>query len=328
MHRSSRHHDSSLPLPGIEDLRETGRFASEGTHVGPTAGRPRKKDGRLGVRAQPAGRECEAPRSLEPKPFLKWAGGKRQLLPELLARVPEQYRTFYEPFLGGGALFFALRPARAVLSDSNLRLVRTYRAIRDRVEDVIALLRTYPYEREFFYRFRGQTPDQADDAAVAAWMLYLNRAGYNGLYRVNSKNEFNVPFGRYTNPNLCDAENLRRCSAALQGVEVRVDDFANVLGRAVRGDFVYFDPPYAPLNTTSSFTSYTHHGFGRAEQERLRNLALELKARKVQVLLSNSSAPLIRELYAEGFEVEEVLATRNLNSKAERRGKLVELVIR
>jgi DNA adenine methylase len=266
--------------------------------------------------------------TVQPKPFLKWAGGKRQLLPELLARVPARFGTFHEPFIGGGALFFALRPVRAVLSDSNARLIRTYQAIRDRVDDVIALLETYPYDRDFYYEFRASTPDQDPDHVLAAWMLYLNRAGYNGLYRVNSKNQFNVPFGRYTNPTLCDAENLRACSAALQGVELRTEGFEAVLQRVAGGDFVYFDPPYAPLNVTSSFTSYTRDGFGRREQELLRSVARELKRRRVHVMLSNSSAKLIRDLYSRDFMMEEVLAARNVNSKADRRGKLVELIIR
>ncbi|MFC1642446.1 DNA adenine methylase [Myxococcota bacterium] len=264
----------------------------------------------------------------ESRPFLKWVGGKRQLLPELSARVPERYGTFHEPFVGGGALFFAVRPAQAVLSDLNHRLVRTYKAIRDRVEDVIALLETYPYESDFYYDFRRKLPDAREDHWLAAWMIYLNRAGYNGLYRVNSRNEFNVPFGRHTAPTICDAENLRACSAALRGVELRCEGFEGVLRRAVPGDFVYFDPPYAPLSETSYFTSYTQGGFGPTEQAKLRDVALELKGRQVQILLSNSSAPLIRALYAQGFRLEEVLAARNVNSKAERRGKLVELVIR
>jgi DNA adenine methylase len=235
--------------------------------------------------------------------------------------------VFHEPFVGGGALFFALRPERAVLSDSNERLIRTYRAIRDRVGDVIALLAEYPYEHEFYYEIRQTCPDQQEDHAVAAWMIYLNHAGFNGLYRVNSKNQFNVPFGRYVNPTICDARNLRACSRALQGVELRIEDFAAVLERAAPGDFVYFDPPYAPLTSTSYFTSYTMGGFGPEQQKRLRDVARELKAKGVHVLLSNSSAPLIRELYGKGFSVHEVLAARHVNSKADRRGKLVELVI-
>ncbi len=265
---------------------------------------------------------------VEPKPFLKWAGGKRQLLPELLARVPREYGVFHEPFVGGGALFFALRPRRAVLSDSNARLVRTYRAIRDRVDQVIGHLRKYPYDADFYYDLRRLRPDDEQDHVLAAWMIYLNRAGYNGLYRVNARDEFNVPFGRYTNPTLCDAANLRACSRALQNVELRIEDFRGVSERAEPGDFVYFDPPYAPLNPTSSFTSYTRDGFGLAEQASLRDLAWRLKQRGVHVLLSNSSASPIRELYGDRFVVEEVLARRNVNSKASRRGKLVELVIR
>jgi DNA adenine methylase len=261
------------------------------------------------------------------RPFIKWAGGKRQILRELVQRVPK-FKTYHEPFLGGGALFFALRPAKAVLADNNLRLVRAWRGVRDDVETVIALLQTYPHDREFFLELRERPIDQATDPEVAAWFIYLNKTGYNGLYRVNSRNVFNVPFGRYSNPTICDATNLRACAKALQGIEILHDDFGSVLGRARRGDFVYFDPPYVPLSTTSVFTSYTAEGFGREDQRRLRDVALKLKAKGVHVLLSNSSSALVRDLYADRFVVEEVSANRNLNCKGEKRGPVTEVIIR
>ncbi len=264
----------------------------------------------------------------EARPFLKWAGGKRQLLPALAARAPSRYGAYWEPFLGGGALFFALRPERAVLGDRNERLIRTYKGVRDDVGGVVELLSTYPYDSDFFYEFRAKDIDAGSDAEVAAWFIYLNRAGYNGLYRVNRRNRFNVPFGRYVNPTLCDTPNLLACSRALSGTELSVADFDAVASRAAAGDFVYFDPPYVPLSTTSSFTSYTSDGFGAKDQERLRDLALSLKRRGVHVLLSNSSAPLVRQLYREGFEADEVAATRAVNSRAGGRGKITELVIR
>jgi DNA adenine methylase len=260
-------------------------------------------------------------------PFLKWAGGKRQLLPSLLARIPGTYGTFFEPFVGGGALFFAARPRRAVLADVNERLVRTYRGVRDDVEKVIALLATYPHDETFFYEMRDRAVDASSDAEVAAWFIYLNKTAYNGLYRVNRRDRFNVPFGRYTNPTICDAPNLRACAAALAGVEVIVADFESVVRRADRGDFVYFDPPYVPLSATSSFTSYTSDGFGAGEQTRLRDVIRALKRRGVSVVASNSSAPFVRELYADGFELHEVSATRMVNSRASSRGAVPELVI-
>jgi DNA adenine methylase len=262
------------------------------------------------------------------RPFLKWAGGKRQLLPHLLRHAPRTFGRYFEPFVGGGALFFALRPPRATLADVNERLIRAYRGVAGGVDEVMRLLREYPYEADFFYRMRAREIDPGKDAEVAAWFIYLNKTGYNGLYRVNRKNRFNVPFGRYENPTVCDEPTLRACAAALAGKTLVVDDFEAATSGARRGDFVYFDPPYAPLSATSSFTSYTSSGFGPREQARLRDVALRLKKRGVKVLLSNSSAPMVRELYADGFEVFEAPATRMLNSKGGGRGPIAELVIR
>ncbi len=262
------------------------------------------------------------------RPFLKWAGGKRQLLGELVRRVPERYARYFEPFIGGGALFFHLKPRKAVLADVNERLIRTYTGVRNHVDDVIALLQTYPHEEKFFYELRKVNIDVRSDAEVAAWLIYLNKTGFNGLYRVNRSNRFNVPFGRHANPNFCDHATLRACSAALAHADLRVEDFEVAVAKAKRGDFVYFDPPYMPLSVTSSFTSYTSNGFGVEQQTRLRNVALSLKKRGVSVLLSNSSAPLVRDLYREGFETVEVSATRAVNSKASARGEVIELVVR
>lgn len=265
------------------------------------------------------------------KPFLKWAGGKRQLLPELLARTPETFGAYHEPFVGGGALFFELRAlgrlGAVTLSDTNERLVRTWTAVRDRVEDVIVLLREGKNELPYFMAMRARDIDAEDDAAVAAWFIYLNKTAFNGLYRVNTKGKYNVPFGRYTNPNICDEGTLRAASQALQGVTIARRDFTEVLETAVPGDFVYFDPPYVPLSVSSSFTSYTRDGFSLGEQTLLRDVALTLKQRGVHVLLSNSSAPQVYELY-QAFEVSEVQATRAINSKASQRGAIAELVMR
>lgn len=276
---------------------------------------------------------------------LKWVGGKRQLLPELMKYAPKTFNHYFEPFIGGGALFFNLRSLMGKrsdflrlnqneiderwekLSDTNSRLIRTYKGIRDDVEGVIALLGTYPYESEFFYTIRAVDIDVRSDTEVAAWFIYLNKSCFNGLYRVNRKNGFNVPFGSYTNPTICDAENLRACSKVLQTVKLFISDFEVAVAGAAYGDFVYFDPPYIPLSATSSFTGYTSVGFGLEDQTRLRDVALSLKKRGVHVLLSNSSAPLVRELYGNGFEIHEVFATRSINSKAEGRGSIKELVI-
>ena len=264
----------------------------------------------------------------DPRPFVKWVGGKRQLLDRLVRYIPERFGTYHEPFVGGGALFFHLRPERACLSDSNERLIRTYRGLRDDPERVIELLREYPHDKEFFLEFRTRDIDASEcDAEVAAWFIYLNKTAYNGLYRVNSKNIFNVPFGDNKNPNICDADNIRACSRALQTAKLEVGDFETVLDRAKPRDFVYFDPPYVPLSVTSAFTSYTRDGFDMNDQVRLRDVALELKKRGVYVLLSNSSAPAVRELYAD-FELIEVRARRAVNCKVEGRGEVKELLIR
>ena len=242
--------------------------------------------------------------------------------------MPSTFEHYFEPFVGGGALFFALRPAAATLADINDRLIRTYEGVRDDVDGVIELLASYPHRERFFYSMRDVDIDARSDTEVASWLIYMNKTGYNGLYRVNRKNRFNVPFGRYVNPTICDEPTLRACASALAGKELLVSDFETVAARAKRGDFVYFDPPYVPLSVTSSFTSYTSYGFGPNEQTRLRDLARTLKRRGVSVLVSNSSAPFVRDLYSDGFEVTEVSATRMVNSKATGRGPVTELIIR
>ena len=261
------------------------------------------------------------------KPFLKWAGGKRQLLPFLRERVPEEFGTYHEPFIGGGALFFDTDPNRAVIADYNLRLVRTYRAVRDNPEAVIKKLATYPNDKEFFLALRATDIDCASDEELAAWMIFLNRTGFNGLYRVNRKGGFNVPFGRYKNPKICDADNLRAVSRRMKGVEILHEDFRSVEERAVAGDFVYFDPPYVPASNTASFTAYTKNGFGLTDQAELRDLAKRLKEKGVSILLSNSSVPEVHALYAEGFETIEIFANRAINCNAAKRGKVAEALI-
>jgi DNA adenine methylase len=267
------------------------------------------------------------------RPFLKWAGGKAQLLPEIVARVPASFGGYHEPFIGGGAVFFALAAGGrlgggASLSDVNPNLVETWRAIRDDVEGVIAALGPHVNEAEHFYRVRALEPGALTLAARAARVIYLNKTGFNGLYRENRSGRFNVPFGRYANPTICDAPNLRAVSKALQGVSIEVRDFRSVLERAVPGDFVYFDPPYVPLSSTASFTAYSRGGgFGPEEQRALRDVFAELAARGVHVLLSNSDVPIVRELYR-GFRIEQVWARRPINSNPDARGAVAEVLVR
>lgn len=276
------------------------------------------------------------------KPFLKWAGGKRALMPHLLRLMPEDFENYFEPFVGGGALFFELanqgkfndgasvaENRRAELSDANERLIRSYRGVRDGIEDVIYHLKQRAYTPEEFARIRGLNVDaHFSDIGAAAWMIYLNKCCFNGLYRVNKSGNFNVPFGRYVDPVICDEPRLRACSAALQGVNILRQDFEVTAQHAQAGDFVYFDPPYVPTKATS-FVAYEKGGFTMADQARLRDCALELKRRGVHVMLSNSAAPEVFELYREGFDVHVVQGRGNsINSSALGRFKVQEVVIR
>lgn len=265
------------------------------------------------------------------RPPTKWAGGKRQLLPELRKALPAKWGHYYEPFIGGGALFFDLRASgwtgAATLGDANERLVRMYLGVRGDVDEVIRLLRKTRYDKTFYLRERARNPDLfGDDAEIAAWFIYLNKTGFNGLYRVNRKGEFNVPFGRYDNPLICDELNLRACAKALCKTKFVIGDFEKTLKSAETGDLVYCDPPYVPVSATSDFTSYTRDGFDMPDQVRLRDCAAALKKRGVHVILSNADVPAVRKLY-KGFTIRAVSARRAINSKATSRGAVGEVII-
>jgi DNA adenine methylase len=267
-----------------------------------------------------------------PAPFLKWAGGKRQLLPRILGRVPQRMGTYYEPFVGGGAVFFAVVAAgrrfeRAVLGDANEELIRCYTAVRDDVRGVIRALRPWKYDRDFYYRLRERDPAKLGDAARAARLIYLNRCGYNGLYRVNRAGRFNVPFGRYTDPVICDVPRLQAASRALGPARLVHGDFDDTLRGAKAGDFVYLDPPYVPLSATSSFTAYARTPFDAAAQARLARRLRALGARKVRALLSNSDCDTTRGLYDPHLS-ETVPVRRAINSVASGRGSVGELLVR
>ena len=270
------------------------------------------------------------------KPFLKWAGGKRRVLPLLLDKSPRKWARYHEPFIGGGALFFSIAAQKprpegwATISDQNERLVRTFTAVRDNVDVLIERLHEHAelHCKEYYYDVRAIDIDHTDDVEVAAWLIYLNRTGFNGLYRVNKKGKFNVPIGRYKNPTICDEKNLHACSAALKGVNINCEGFDAVLDRAGSRDFVYFDPPYVPASKTSSFTSYTADGFGSHDQERLRDVARMLKQSDVQVMLSNSDVPRVRKLYTPGFRKHAIQVKRAISASAKNRGAVGELIIR
>ncbi len=266
------------------------------------------------------------------KPFLKWAGGKGRLLPELIARLPKSFAGYHEPHVGSGALFFELASrgvlSQVYLSDSNPSLIDTYVAVRDQVEDVIAILKKHlkKHDQDYYYLVRALDPSRLPLAGRAARVIYLNRTCYNGLYRENKSGQFNVPFGRYENPTICDGANLRNVSRALSEVDIARRGYVSVIDWAKPGDFVYFDPPYHPLSATSSFTAYDRNGFTADDQRGLHDVFAELARRSVSVMLSNSDTPLIRELYA-GFNIDRVYASRSINSKGNRRGKIAELIV-
>lgn len=278
------------------------------------------------------------------RPFIKWAGGKTQLLAALREHVPVRFGRYFEPFVGGGALFFDLHArgrllGGATLGDANPYLVNAYRVVRDRVDELIDELRTeyVPAYRDggerFYYAVRSNLHALDNKIERAAAFIFLNKTCFNGLWRVNRAGRCNVPWGKYKNPTICDANNLIACSRALRGaarraddVELRSEDFRVIEQSVGPGDFVYFDPPYVPVSPTSSFTAYAKDPFGLAEQTELRDLADRLRLRGVHVLLSNADTAVVRELYA-GFGLCRIEAARAVNSKGDRRGAVGELLI-
>lgn len=261
-----------------------------------------------------------------PRPFVKWAGGKRQLLSQLAPLFPPRWNVYFEPFVGGGAVFFHLHPERAVLSDVSEELINAYTVIRDCVEELIERLRSHRNEESYFYSIRDLDPAALSPVERAARLIYLNHTCYNGLYRVNSRGQFNVPFGRYRNPKICDADGLRLASEALRSADIRVADFEEALADAGAGDFIYMDPPFDPLSRTSSFTGYSEGGFSRHEQERLARMYRDLDRRGCLLMLSNSDTPFVRQLY-EGYRTVVMQARRAINSQAYGRGAVAELAI-
>jgi DNA adenine methylase len=266
-----------------------------------------------------------------PRPFLKWVGGKTQLLAALERLVPGGFRRYFEPFVGGGALFFHTRPDQAVLTDLNDELVDCYRAVRDQLDDVMAALRRHQYEKNYFYSVRSLDRKSLPLPERAARTIFLNRTGFNGLYRVNSKGIFNVPFGRHKNPLICDEHNLPACSALLRRATIQVASFHEAMAQAGKGDFVYLDPPYVPLSSTSNFTSYVAGGFGPEQQARLAEELVGLNERGARFVLSNADTPETRQMYGDldipGLQIDAVMASRAVNSRPDARGKVSELLV-
>ena len=269
---------------------------------------------------------------MQAKPVVKWAGGKKQLLAQIRQRLPKTMETYYEPFIGGGAVFFALanRKAfkRAVINDMNKELMDTYSALATgRVKDIVDILINYPNTREFYNEIRTLNPSNIPEIEVrVARFIYLNKTGFNGLYRVNQSGGFNTPFGKYPNPNICDTAGLQEAARALQGVTIECRDYALSIESAKPGDVIYFDPPYLPVSETANFTSYTEGGFGLVEHERLARIFREMAERGVAVLLSNANVKRARALYA-GCRISRVQARRNINSAGDKRGEVGELLV-
>lgn len=266
------------------------------------------------------------------QPFLKWAGGKRQLLPILKTKIPEKYNRYYEPFVGAGALLFEIQPKKAVINDINSELINCYKVIKEDLDDLIQDLSQHKNEKEYYYCVRDL--DRSDgyrnlrDIKKASRIIYLNRTCYNGLFRVNSQGQFNVPFGKYKNPKIVDEIVLKAINHYLtnNSVEIRNLDFEDALSDAKKGDFVYIDPPYDPVSDTSSFTGYSIDGFGKEEQKRLKSVFDSLDERGCKVMLSNSATPFIRDLYQDYHQIT-VEAKRNINSVADGRGKIDEILV-
>jgi DNA adenine methylase len=283
---------------------------------------------RLGTLARPR----PVLRPVEPAgPILKWAGGKGKLLDALTSRMPARFGSYFEPFLGGGAMFFRLAPRRAVLADCNEDLMNVYRCVAWKVDAVIQRLEVHhrAHDKDHYYAVRERWNAGAHSQTSlerAAAFLYLNKTCYNGLFRVNQKGHFNVPMGRYDQPRICDPGHLRAASQLLRRAELQTGHFADQVAEAAAGDFVYFDPPYDPVSRTASFTSYTAASFGPDAQRELAAAVRALTRRGVHVMVSNSDTPFIRQLYR-GFDIEQVAVARAINSRASARGAVNELII-
>lgn len=275
-------------------------------------------------------------------PFLKWAGGKSRLIQQYENYFPKvNIKSYYEPFLGGGSVFFYLQHNPAILTDINQDLIETYLCVRDNLKELLSLLEKHQIEHnndkseshDYYYHVRSHTYETAIERA--ARLIYLNRTCFNGLYRVNSEGKFNVPIGKYKNPKICNYDLLCSASNALKSAKIEVKQFDYVLDYAQTDDFVYFDPPYQPLSNTSYFTAYSTDSFDEEKQKKLRDVFAELANRGVKVMLSNSNSPVIQKLYRDNKafktqklpNIHEISASRVINSNIKKRGKIIELLI-
>lgn len=267
-------------------------------------------------------------------PILKWVGGKRQLLHDIIPLIDSKYATYVEPFVGGGAVLFDLQPKNAIINDSNAELINVYRVIKEYPDDLIKELKEYSSNNseEQYYKIRALDRstdyDQLSPIQRAARIIYLNKTCYNGLYRVNSSGQFNSPYGRYKKPNIVNETTIRAVSKYFRNNNVSIThgDYKDVLKNVKKRSFVYLDPPYMPISSSASFTGYTENGFGLNKQIELKNECDKLREQNIPFLLSNSDCPTIRELY-QGYTIKTVQARRSINSRADKRGEVNEVLI-
>jgi len=272
-----------------------------------------------------------------PKPFVKWAGGKRQLLPVLSEQFPQKFGTYFEPFLGGGAVLFHLLSQnpnqKCSVSDLNSDLVLTYITIRDRVEELISSLKKHSKKysddkNSYYYKIREKEPKEQIEKSSR--LIFLNRTCFNGLYRVNSKGKFNVPLGRYSNPNIVNEENLMAVNRILQSKKITITcrDFSSILGDVKKDDFIYFDPPYQPVSQTANFTSYTNRDFNFEDLKRLADLCNDLDSKGCKVVLSNSNTSEVKDMFDGNWKIKKIQVNRAINSDSKKRTGHSELVIK
>ncbi|MBD2389978.1 MAG: DNA adenine methylase [Anabaena sp. CoA2_C59] len=270
------------------------------------------------------------------KPFVKWAGGKRQLVPTILANhLPKNYnlQTYYEPFIGGGALLFSLQPKKAVINDSNAELINCYKIIKNSLDELIEDLKNHKNNEYYYYDIRDWDREKnfksKTEVQRASRIIFLNKTCYNGLFRVNSQGQFNVPFGKYKNPNILDIAVLKAVNKYLNENQVRIlnSDFQEAVKDAKGGDFIYLDPPYDPVSETASFTGYDVNGFNKQEQRRLKEVFDDLNSRGCHILLSNACTEFIEDLYKDYLHTK-ISAIRAINCNGKKRGKVDEILVK
>lgn len=266
-------------------------------------------------------------------PFVKWVGGKRQIMPSIVERLPQKFTTYFEPFVGGGAVLFHLQPKKAVINDFNSELINVYNTIKINLDELIVDLKKHKNESEYFYTIRSKdrTPDfkKLSNVKKASRIIYLNKTCFNGLYRVNSAGEFNSPFGRYINPNIINEPTLKAVNNYLNANSIKIlnGDYEQCLKNINKDSFVYFDPPYDPVSESSNFTGYIQGGWNEEDQIRLRNVCNELHSKGIKFLLSNSATSFIKGLYKD-YNIDIIKSSRSINSDAEKRGEIDEVLIK